>query len=336
MVRFATIGTNVIVDQFMNAALKQEDLHYEAVYSRNQDTADAFARKYKAVRTFTDLTALAGDDGIDAVYIASPNSLHYEQAALLLSHGKHILCEKAITSNLDELKSLTDLSERSHAILLEAVLSVHTPGWEVLTGQLNRVGKIRRASFCFCQYSSRYDKFKSGSIENAFNPAFSSGALMDIGVYCVHPLVRLFGLPKEIKTDAILLGNGIDGAGTILARYDTMQAELVYSKISAGRVPSQIQGEDGTITINSINNPHEIIFYDRKGNSEILYQGSDKPDMTGEIREWIRLIKLREEGVGGGQKAPEDNPHSRYSLMALQLMDEARAQLGIRFPADQK
>lgn len=336
MIRFATIGTSAIVDQFMDAALRQEDLHYAAVYSRTQKAADAFARKYKADKTFTDLTALAEDDDIEAVYIASPNSLHYEQAAFLLSRGKHVLCEKTITSNLDELKSLMELSERSRAILLEAMLSVHTPGFAILSDQLNRVGTIRRASFCFCQYSSRYDKFKSGIIENAFNPAFSAGALMDIGVYCVHPLVRLFGLPKGIKTDALLLSNGIDGAGTILAEYDNMQAELVYSKISSGRVPSQIQGENGTITISSINNPHEIIFYDKKSNAEVLHQVPDKPDMTGELREWIRLIRANVEAKGCDSKESMHNPHSRYSLMALSLMDEARAQLGIVFPADRK
>ena len=83
---------------------------------------------------------------------------------------------------------------------------------------------------------------------------------MDIGVYCVHPLVRLFGMPEKIKTDAVLLENGIDGSGTILGVYKDMQAELVYSKISSSRIPSQIQGENGTITIEGIDHPHQLIF----------------------------------------------------------------------------
>lgn len=304
MIRYGTIGTNFIVDRFQEAAMENPGLHYSAVYSRNQETAGNFAAKYGVETTYTDLNAFACADDLDAVYIASPNSFHYEQAALLLSHGKHILCEKPVTSNARELEHLIQLAGQNNVILLEA---------------------IRRASFHFCQYSSRYDKFKSGIVENAFNPIFSNGALMDIGVYCVHPLVRLFGMPEKIKTDAVLLENGIDGSGTILGVYKDMQAELVYSKISSSRIPSQIQGENGTITIEGIDHPHQLIFYDRAGGKQVLYQGPAKADMSGEIAEWLRLISA----------GPGSNIHNRYSLMALQVMDEARKQMGIVFPADE-
>lgn len=53
-----------------------------------------------------------------------------------------------------------------------------------------------KSIFEFCQYSSRYDRFKDGIIENAFNPALGNAAVSDIGVYCIHSLVRLFGTPK--------------------------------------------------------------------------------------------------------------------------------------------
>lgn len=326
MIRYGTIGTNFIVDRFLEAAMADSRLSYTAVYSRNQDTAAGFAAKYGVNATYTDLNAFAGADDLDAVYIASPNSLHYEQAALLLSHGKHVLCEKPITSNAKELEDLIRLARRHNVILLEAIRSIFTPGYDALVEHLPKLGTIRRASFHFCQYSSRYDKFKSGIVENAFNPIYSNGSLMDIGVYCVHPLVRLFGMPEEIKTDAIILENGIDGAGTILAVYKDMQAELTYSKISSSRIPSQIQGENGTITIDGIDHPHEIVFYDRSGSSQVLFQGPSRADMGGEIKEWIRLIT----------DGPESNIHNHYSLMALRVMDEARGQMGIEFPADKK
>lgn len=326
MIRYATIGTNVIVDHFLKAAAQNEQLHYAAVYSRNKDTAAAFAAKYDADKIYTSLEELAAADDIDGVYIASPNSLHYEQAALLLSHKKHILCEKTITSNARELKHLIKLANTHQAVLLEAMRTVHTPGYKIITENLSKLGTIRRASFNYCQYSSRYDKFKKGIIENAFDPTFSSGALMDIGVYCVHPLVSMFGMPMEIKSDALLLDNGIDGAGTILAKYENMQAELIYSKITDSRLPSQIQGEQGTMLIKEINNPYEIIFIDRTGRESLLFSADHTPDMSGEITQWINLMK----------KCPGNNPYIENSLMALSLMDEARAQMGIGFPADKK
>ena len=83
--------------------------------------------------------------------------------------------------------------------------------------------------------------------------------------------------------------------------------------------------ENGTITIEGIDHPHQLIFYDRAGGRQVLYQGPAKADMSGEIAEWLRLISA----------GPGSNIHNRYSLMALQVMDEARKQMGIVFPADE-
>ena len=325
MIRFATIGTNFVTGWFLEAARECRELHYAAACSRSGDKARGFAAEHGADGIHTDLTALAEDAGIDAVYIASPNSLHFEQAALMLSHGKHVLLEKPAASNRRELSKLLEIAKTNRVILPEAMRSVFDPGFAAVEQALPRLGRIRRASFQYCQYSSRYDKFKAGIIENAFNPAYSNGALMDIGVYCVHPLVRLFGRPDRILADAVILDNGVDGAGTILAGYDCgMQAELVYSKITNSRVPSQIQGEEGCMVIREIANPREVTIFYRNGGEETVFAGPDRRNMIFEVREWVRLIR---------EGAP-DNPHNRYSLLELEVMDEARRQTGIRFPAD--
>ena len=75
---------------------------------------------------------------------------------------------------------------------------------------------------------------------------------MDIGVYCVHPMVKLFGLPNEISAHCLKLSNGVDASGTIVAMYDEMQAELMYSKITNSALPSQIQGEEASMIIKEI------------------------------------------------------------------------------------
>ena len=104
-------------------------------------------------------------------------------------------------------------------ILLEAMRSVFTPGFRAIEENLPGLGRIRRVSSQYCRYSSRYDKFKAGIIENAFNPALSKGALVDIGVYCVHPLAKLPGRPDRVVADALFPENGVDGAGTILGSW---------------------------------------------------------------------------------------------------------------------
>ena len=327
MIRFATIGTNFVTGWFLEAAAKCKELQYTGVYSRREERAREFAAEHGALAIHTDLTKLAEDPDIDAVYIASPTAFHFEQTARMLSRGKHVLCEKPLASNWNEAQRLFEIAAGHGVVLLEAMRSVYDPGFKTIEANLSRLGKIRRATFQYCQYSSRYDKFKAGIIENAFNPALSNGALMDIGVYCVHPLVRLFGMPDRVLADAVKLENGLDGAGTILAGYDSgMQAELLYSKISDSKVPCQIQGEAGSMTIGEITNPRQVTLYSRKGEPEpLLAETPGGNNMVHEVREWVRLIQE------GGKK---ENPHMRFSLMELKIMDEARRQTGIRFPAD--
>ncbi|MFR6591084.1 MAG: hypothetical protein ACLURV_14390 [Gallintestinimicrobium sp.] len=147
---------------------------------------------------------------------------------------------------------------KNQVILLEAMRSVFSPGFAAIRSLLPVLGTIRQVDFSFCKYSSRYDHFKEGIIENAFHPALSNAALMDIGVYCVHPLVSLFGMPASIQSSSIFLSNGFEGAGTVLLQYPDMQATLRYSKISDSYLPSQIQGEAATLLIDKIQDPQQL------------------------------------------------------------------------------
>ncbi len=323
-IRFATIGTNFITDTFIEAAGACEALTYEVAYSRDGQKAQAYAREKGARRWCDSLEALAADPEVDAVYIASPNSLHHAQAAMMLASGKHVLCEKTITSNSRELSHLMDLAKANQVVLLEGMRSVHDPGFQALVDALPHLGTLRRVSFQYCQYSSRYDKFKEGIVENAFNPALSNGALMDIGVYCVHPLVALFGEPESILSDVLFLHNGVDGAGTILAHYPGMQAELTYAKIADGRIPSQIQGEAGTMTIENIAIPKRLTIHYRDGRKEEIILPKEKNNMVHEVRVWAALIA----------QGAVDHPYLKASQQALALMDAVRRQQHMVFPAD--
>ena len=195
--------------------------------------------------------------------------------------------------------------------------SVYSPGFQAIRENLHKLGKIRRVSFQYCQYSRRYDNFKKGIIENAFNPALSNGALMDIGVYCVHPLVSLFGKPEKVISSSLKLSNGIDGAGTILTEYPDFQGELLYSKITDSRVPSQIQGEEGSLVIREIPDPQEVVLYYRDGSNETLEIPRTENNMVYEIREFLRLIREKR----------YSHEYLENSQMEIELMDEVRRQI---------
>lgn len=324
MVKFAVIGTNFVTDSFMEAGSRCKGFKVQAVYSRTMNRAKEYAGKYGIEECYDSLEALALAEHIDAVYVASPNALHASQSIQMMKAGKHVLCEKTIASNSKELEEMLRTADENGVILLEAMRPVFDPGFEAIKKYLPKIGKVRRATFQYCQYSRRYDNFKKGIVENAFKPELSNGALMDIGVYCVHPLVKLFGMPKEISAHGLKLSTGADASGTIVAMYEEMQAELMYAKITQAALPSQIQGEEGSMIIREIPDTTSIELVKRNGEREVIEISKEENNMYYEIKEFIRLI---EEGADAKE-------HNRYSVWELKVMDEARRQMGIKFPAD--
>src|SRR5690625_5972595 len=115
---------------------------------------------------------------------------------------------------------------------MEAIKSTVTPAFLNLKNQIGKIGQIRRFVFHFNQYSSRYDNYKKGIIENAFKPELGNGARMDLGVYCLAPLVHLVDEPKSVVKNTFLLSTGAEGQGSMILNYDEFEAVIMYSKIT--------------------------------------------------------------------------------------------------------
>ena len=109
-IRVGVVGTNNITDRFLSGAKDVEGFKLAAVYSRSESKAREYANKYGVKDIFTNLEEMAKSDLIDAVYIATPNSLHAEQSILFLENKKHVLCEKAFGSNLKEVEAMIKCS----------------------------------------------------------------------------------------------------------------------------------------------------------------------------------------------------------------------------------
>lgn len=322
-IKIGIIGTNFISDDFCNAAVKVPGAVLRAVYSRKEETGAAFAERHSIPEVFTDYKKFLSSD-IDAVYVASPNFIHCSQTIMALEHKKHVLCEKVMAVNEAEVRSMIDCARRNQVVLLEAMRPDFDPAFDIVEQNLNRIGRLRRATFEFCQYSSRYDKFREGIVMNAFDPTLGNAAVMDIGVYCIHSLVRLFGMPQEIQAFSTKLSNDFDGSGIVLMKYETMIAEAVYSKISVSVNPSVIQGEDGSILIDYISKPEKICLQLREGARDTL-EGAGREilpfipadnNMIYEIQEFIKLIN--ENNIA--------HKYLQYSLDTIRVIDEVRRQ----------
>ncbi|MDF0726334.1 Gfo/Idh/MocA family oxidoreductase [Cytobacillus sp. S13-E01] len=326
MIRFGFIGTNWITDRLIDAGKKNEDFALTAVYSRTEERAREYAVLHEIELTFTDLEEMAKSDEIDAVYIASPNSFHVKQAIIFMNYGKHVLCEKPMATNTAELDLLFEVAKRNNVLLMEALKTTFLPNFKMIENNLHKLGKIRRYVANYSKYSSRYDAYRQGTVLNAFNPAFSNGSLMDLGVYCIYPMVVLFGEPRELKASSLLLESGVDGEGSMILEYDGMDAIIMHSKISNSYSVSEIIGEEATIVIDSISEPEHVEIRYRDGRVEKISEPQEENAMYYEAKEFIDLIK-----TGKSESTVNSYEHSRITT---KIIDIARKQTGVVYPSD--
>lgn len=272
----ATVGTSWITESFIDSSGYVEDVNIYAVYSRSEEKAKAFAEKNNVKKYYSSLEDMLSDKNIDAVYVASPNSKHYEQAKMCLEAGKHVICEKPMVVTSEQLEDLYKLADSKNLILLEAMKSMHSEGLGIIKNSIADIGEIRTASIDFSQHSSKYGAYKRGENPNIFNPEFCTGALMDLGVYCVYFALEIFGNPEKVISHSDFLESGADCTGTLIFVYEDKTVTITYSKTANGFLGSRILGENGAITVKSVSKLTGIDRYYNDGKIQELYPVIDE------------------------------------------------------------
>lgn len=264
-IKYSVIGTSWITNSFIEGAKTVEGLVLDGVYSRSEEKGKAFCQAVGAQRVFNSIEEVADSD-TDFVYVASPNVCHYEQCKFLLENKKSVICEKPIAITSEEFSKLFFLAEENNVRYFEAIMYMHTPLRYSLKQAIQEIGNISSAHFDYSQLSSKYDALLAGSLPNIFNPKMKTGALNDLGIYCVYPAIDLFGEPQNVVALQNFLFTGADGSGSAILNYKDKIVTLTYSKTAEGRAPSQILGDNGAVTIDSVSQLRGINCYDKKGN----------------------------------------------------------------------
>ncbi len=321
--RYGVIGTGWIAKSFIDGARMLCNAEFSAVYSRTTEKGQEFAKANGISQVYTDINEFARGD-FDAVYIASPNRLHFEQSKLLLENGKHVICEKPITVDPEELEELQSLAKEKGLIYIEAIMYMFNPARELLKSAIAEIGKITSVHFDFSQLSSKYPAYVAGELPNIFNPALATGCLMDLGIYCVYPALDLFGMPKKITACAHFMESGADGSGNAALLYPDKLVNLTYSKLGQDRLGSQIFGDNGTITVESISKLINIKLIDKSGNAKEIIGDVPKEKLMGyEAEAFERFINGfdREHYITVNERA----------LQVSRIMKEIREITGIKF-----
>lgn len=340
MITLGIIGTSWITHDYVSHAQATGHFVLGAVYSRQESSARDFASKIAAppsaqekkdIALHTSIPALGADKNVQAVYIASPNSLHFEHAKAMLEAGKHVILEKPAACTTPQLEELFQLAYSKQLILIEAWRHVQEANFKVLKTAVGKLGTLYGASINFLQYSSKMAAVLKGETPNVFNLDFGAGALADLGCYTVAAAVELFGSPSSFTYRPVMLPTGADGGGVIVLQYSGFAATLTFSKIAGSKAVSEIFGEGGTLTVGSITDIEGVGLVDpRRKPVETVELGGQKEELNlkEEAQEHARIIEERDTAA---MKRWEG-----FSREVLRITEGCRRENGLLFPVERE
>ena len=154
--KIGTIGSGFIVRTILSKVAVTEGIECAAVYSRSYETGRKLADDFGVDKVYTDLDGLCSDPELDFIYIASPNSLHYDHVKKALEHGKNVMCEKPFVPTAAEADELIALAKEKDLYLIEMITTLYHPHFTWVKEHLADVGRLQMVNATFCQYSSRY------------------------------------------------------------------------------------------------------------------------------------------------------------------------------------
>lgn len=281
--KIATVGTSKITN-IMIGKMKENDYEIVAVYSRNMERAKNLASQYNIPKAYDDYQMMLNDEEIEFVYIASPNSAHYTQIKEALLKNKNVICEKPLTTTIDEFEELLEIVNDKKLFLFEAMRTYYLPNVIALKNELEQIKPLKLINLNFQKLSSRYNQLLEGNVTNIFNPEMGGGCLMDIGCYCVALSTFLFSKPKE----AIYIPNmykNIDVSGMGILKYteENNQEFLVNFSIAKdcdGIKKQVFVGENGIIQAEGYASHIESVSLIKKDGSINNFNLNDKDEYS--------------------------------------------------------
>jgi predicted dehydrogenase len=241
------IGSGKIAGQFAADLALVPGAVLAANHSRTAANAKRFHENFGSTRAYSDLDAFIADPGIDAVYIATPNSLHLAQTLKAIRSGKAILTEKPLAPSHPEASVIEREAARANVFAMEAMWTRFLPAIAAAKAKVDagEIGAIRKitAELAFEHPYDPKDRF--------FSRSLGGGASLDLGVYCVSLAMYFLGQPQKVSGLWHAAPNGVDTSSQTILHYDHAQAELSCGFDRNGVNHFVIEGTTGTIRLNA-------------------------------------------------------------------------------------
>lgn len=331
---WAIVGPGRIAHRFAAALAGLPDTALVGVHGRDEQRALAFARQWArpggpAARVAPDLASLLAQTDVDAVYIATPHSLHGSAVQACLLAGKPVLCEKPLVPSLAQAQALVALAQERQVFLMEAMWTRFLPVYNQVGTWLREqaIGPLRglQSSFCF---ATPFD-----ATSRLFDPALAGGALLDIGIYNLS--MTRWALQQALGECPPLQGLHAQGR---LAPTGVEQRVAATLDFGGGLVSQFVCGFDGAadngLRIFGERGHIEVPQHFWQATQALLHREGDATlsveaplainGFEGEITEAMRCIRA------GAVQSPL-MPH-RETLATLGWLDRLRQAVGVRYP----
>ncbi len=244
--KIGIVGTGDIAKQFIKQ-IDKEKYEVISVFNHREESLIKFVKEHNISHQTTNYDTFLAIEGLDIVYIATPNQTHYEYVKKALENKKHVLCEKVLTLTHQECKNLFEFAKQNEVILLEAVTLYYMPMFKKVKELINsfEIGKMSSMNVTFgsCKEYDPNNRF--------FSKEKGGGALFDIGIYALSAVVYFLGTDINlVATDVEFATTGVDEkSATILKNSEGVQASVLIS--FRGKMPKQIiiTGDKGFIKI---------------------------------------------------------------------------------------
>ena len=320
--RWASLGCGVIGHQLAQALASLGGGLY-AVGNRTQSKAQAFAAQYGILKVYERMEDVFTDPNVDIIYISTPHNTHINYLLPALAAGKHVLCEKSITLNSEELMRAVEAAQAHDVVLAEAMTIYHMPIYRCLR-EIMASGSLGP----LCMIQMNFGSFKEYDRKNRFfNRFLAGGAMLDIGVYALS-FVRYFltSQPTEVLSQVKYAPTGVDEQASILLKNAEEEMAAITLSLHAK------QPKRGTIAFE--NGYVEMFEYPRGERAVITWTADGRREeiAAGSTADALKYEVLDMEAAVAGER---DDMHLDYTVDVMELMTQIRRSWGMRYPEEE-
>lgn len=315
------LGAGRIAAIMADTIAKMKTVECYAVSSRSMEKAMEFASLHHVTKPFGSYEEMLADKELELVYIATPHPFHFEHAKMCIDAGKPVLVEKPFCVNAKEAEELLAYAKEKNVFITEAMWIRYMPMYDTIRKVLKSgiIGEPRMITA-----NLAYPMLHK---ERLLKPELAGGALLDVGIYPLNfaDMVNEAAV-KDIQAVAVMTPDGVDAHDSITIRYvDGSMAVLNTSMQTVSDRKGIIQGTEGVMIIENINNFETLTVYDKDYKKKVCKKAPKQ--ISGyeyEVEACRKALKWR-------KKECDQMPHE-VTMKMMKQMDLIREQIGLVYP----